>query len=220
MAEKNKIKALIFDMDGTLTDTYDIIWSSLNAVLKPYGHQLSQEFIVQYSGRSLTDQVLGWNKEFGLNLDIKDVVKVNWALQQKRLHELKPSPGLLALLNEAISNEMLLAVGTSSQKFRTEAILNTVFPEKYYFSHVVSSNDVKRHKPHPDIFLEAARRLNVKPENCLVFEDASNGIEAARNAGMKVIGFKNPHNSYGELAKADFVITDYGQLTYDKIQEI
>jgi beta-phosphoglucomutase-like phosphatase (HAD superfamily) len=85
------------------------------------------------------------------------------------------------------------------------------------FDSIISAEDVAHGKPDPEIFLMSARRLKVIPAECLVVEDAKLGVEAAKEAGMKCLGYRNPHSGNQDLSKADIVTDDFSSLDVQKL---
>ena len=211
--------AVIFDMDGVFVDSHKAIWDSHNEVLGYYGAHLSDEDIKQYLGKSLRDDIVAWNKKYGLNLDLETHTKASWEIQLRILGEMKPDSGLVALLEDLKSHNILMGVGTSSQRFRAEKILE-ILNIRDYFSTVVSANDVELHKPNPELFLEVAKRLRVGPRRCVVIEDAQSGIESAIRGMMYAIGYSNGHNDYEELMGSDLVISNFSQVSYERIRRM
>ena len=89
-----------------------------------------------------------------------------------------------------------------------------------FFKTIVSGYEVENGKPAPDIFLYAAKRLGVQPEDCIVIEDSENGIEAATSAGMKCIGFRNLNSGKQDLSSADMVMDSFSEVNYKKLRYI
>lgn len=127
--------------------------------------------------------------------------------------------GLVTLLDDLKSHDVKMGVGTSSQKFRAEKILE-LLKLRDYFPVLVTANDVQRHKPHPDLFLEVASRMGIIPERCVVFEDAYSGIEAAKRGNIKAIGYLARHNDINELRNADLVIKRFLEVSYERISKM
>jgi len=176
------IKAIIFDMDGVLVDSVDLNIKSFNMVLKKYNVKLNKDNFRKYLGKSLKDQIAMWKKDFNLKEEFNtlDFSKEAFRYQLDLMkNDLKPNQDILDLIKAAKKKEIKIAVATSSTKFRAEEMLKAVdiFEELDAF---VTAEDVKNHKPAPDVFLKAAELLNTEPQNCIVFEDAVNGIEAAK----------------------------------------
>jgi len=204
---------VIFDMDGVLVDSTMISWDSFNQVLKPRGVQFGREEIKPYLGMSLRDIVADLNSKYGWNLDFAEFTQASWAIQLELFKKSKADEGLVKLLKELKAMSVPMAVGTSSQRFRADKVLELLGITDY-FSSVVTANDVTEHKPNPHLFLEAARRINRAPNRCVVIEDATNGIEAAKRAGMKVVGYLNKYNGAESIAQADVRIDSFENLCF------
>jgi HAD superfamily hydrolase (TIGR01509 family) len=211
--------AAIFDMDGVLVQTYDIMWSSHNKELASYGVHLTEKDIALYLGNSLRDNVKAWNERYNLSIDFNKYSKHIWAVQEELFKKLDIESNLVNLLEELNTKNVPKGIGTCAHRSRAESIIENTHLKKY-FPVLVTSENVPNHKPHPDIYLEVARRLGVQPEKCVVLEDAKNGIQAARAGNMKAIGFLRKHNSLEELADADLIISDFSQINYDRLHDL
>jgi HAD superfamily hydrolase (TIGR01509 family) len=211
--------AVIFDLDGVLIDSIGMLWQVWREEFKLYGPKLSKKEFSRYIGMSLRDALIDRNKKYGLNIDLQSFSKESWEMQLKLIKKLKPDKKLIGFLKELKSHNIPLGIGTNSPMFRTEKILD-ILKIKKYFSAIVTVSHIERHKPHPDIFLETARKLKVKPENCIVFEDAPNGIEAAKRGKMKSIGRLTKHNTKKELKNADLIIKDFSEVSYSVLEKL
>jgi beta-phosphoglucomutase-like phosphatase (HAD superfamily) len=112
-----------------------------------------------------------------------------------------------------------MGVGTSSTKDRAHKIISFLNIDEY-FTTIVTSEDVKEHKPNPHIFLEVAKRLNISPENCIVIEDARDGIIAAKNGNMKSIGYLTNLNNTELLSDADMIINNFSKISYEELKTL
>jgi len=215
------IKAIIFDMDGVLIDSPKYVWKTFNLLLKDEGVHFSDKNIKKYSGRSLKDQLKLWKKDYGIkDYNLKEFSKKAGEMQIKLMKkEFKEDVSLLNLIKNAKQQKIKLAVATSSMKWRAKKILNLLKLRKY-FKVLVTAEDIKNHKPHPDIFLEASKRLKIKPKYCVVIEDAVNGITAAKRAKMKAIGKLTKFQSKQDLNKADLIIKNFSELSLQKINDL
>jgi HAD superfamily hydrolase (TIGR01509 family) len=214
------LKAIIFDMDGVLIDSIGPIWESFSKVLKDEGAHFSDDYIKKNLARSLRDHLQAWRTEFGIkNYDLMKFSKKAGEIQFELMKREKINSGLLALLQESKRNNIVCAVATSSLRWRAEKILD-LLDIKSFFQTLVTADDIKNHKPAPDTFLEAAKKINIKPEECVVIEDASNGIDSAKNANMKTIALLTKYHSLDELKHADLVIKDFSELNIEKIKKL
>lgn len=207
---------VIWDMDGVLIPgSPKISWSSFRTAIKPYGVRLPRRDS-KFAGRSLRDQVNMWNQEYGLAIDFQAFSDRAWQIQLEILSKMSARRDLVELLDDLKSHNIPMGVGTASQRFRADKILE-ILELGRYFPVVVTANDVEKHKPNPELFLETARRLSIPPERCVVIEDAANGIEAARRGNMESIGYLNRDNSREDLQNADLVVRSFRDLSYEII---
>lgn len=210
------LKAIIFDMDGVLLDSTQINFKSFNLVLEKYKIELNSDNIKNNLGRSLRDQLNMWKKEYPKipqNLKLEDFSKEAFQYQMKLIKEnLKPDKNIIRLIQEAKKNNIKIAVATSSLSFRAEQILK--------FLHIINlldtittAEDVENHKPNPDVFLETAKKLNVNPDDCLVIEDAINGITAAKKANMIAVAKLTKYLTKDDFSNADYIFEDFKDIT-------
>ncbi|MFH1332037.1 MAG: HAD family phosphatase [archaeon] len=212
--------AAIFDMDGVLVDSNEYIRHSFNEILSPYNVHLSKSGFKQYLGISVRDSLKIWKKKYGVNFKVEEFSKQAGMLELSLMKEnLELDHNLLKFLNRLKCNGIPMGVGTSSLRWRAEEILNMLKIQNY-FSVVVTADDVSRHKPNPDLFLAVAKRLNTPPEYCVVFEDAVKGIEAAKRGNMRSVGYLDAYHSEKDLRKADLVIRDFSEISYNKLKEL
>lgn len=209
------IKALIFDMDGTIVDNMGVHTAVWLEILAEFDVTMTRlEF--QSASAGMTNPEL-----LRLLVDSTMTDETIAAIAQRkeaRYREeyaslMEPLAGLLPLLQQGRQAGLALAVATAANQDNIDFVMNGLQMWDY-FDAIVGADDVARGKPYPDLFLLAAERLGVPPENCLVFEDALTGIEAGRRAGMPVVGVATSH-SEAELAEQPGVrqtISDFSQL--------
>lgn len=210
--------AVIWDMDGVLVDSTKNIWASFNKLLEPHGIKFSQDDIKKYLGLSLRDQIASWKERWGINLELEKFSKQAGEMELKVMDK-NADKNLIKFLEELKSKNISMGIGTSSLRWRAEKILD-LLGIKNYFSVLVTAEEIIKHKPNPDIFLKVAEKLNIKPENCVVIEDATSGIEAAKRGNMKAIGYLTNYHKKEELEKADLIIKDFSDISYNKIQKM
>ncbi len=177
---------LIFDCDGVLVDSEVLSCGICGEVLTGLGVPYTgQDIMRQFVGMSLKDMVARIEAERGCTLpdDFRD--RVNSEVFRRFEAELQPVPGV----REAIQALPFPRCVASSSAPERIALSLRVTGLADLFDHIFSSTQVPRGKPAPDLFLHAAREMNARPEDCLVIEDSTAGVQAARAAGMRVIGF-------------------------------
>lgn len=150
--------ATIFDMDGVLVDTHDLIWNGVNNLLGKYKVTLTTEDIKRYIGKSLEDDVQDWNNRYSLSLNLEEFRVNLWQEQKASLKKLGSNSSLTTLLNELEANNISKGVGTSSSRFRAIKILDWS-GLRNYFPVLVAAEDVRNHKPSPDTFLKVAQKI-------------------------------------------------------------
>jgi HAD superfamily hydrolase (TIGR01509 family) len=203
-----EIKAILFDMDGVLVDSQPWHFESERKVLEAYSHTISDEELMQYLGWTEEAFWLAMKGRFGIGDSVEGMLQRKKPIYSAMLEErLVPDPVLRATLEGLKGRGLLLGVASSSEREWVDLIVRRLGVGELFASSV-SGDEVARGKPSPDIFLECARRLGVKPAHCLVVEDAPAGIAAAKSAGMFSAALHGKHNSGVDLSKADFSITE------------
>ena len=182
------IKAAIFDMDGLLADTEPICYQVDCDIVGRYGKQFPMdEYLNEFSGRSLTKNMGALIEKFDLPLTVEETCALNLELDLKYIKEqLKGKPGAKEMLAYLKSRGLKIVLASSSAKTRADLVLNKL-GLRDYFDDFVYGPEVAHSKPKPDIFLKACEKAFEAPEDCLVFEDSDNGVAAAYAAGCKVI---------------------------------
>lgn len=208
-------KAVIFDMDGVLIDSTHAILESFSCVLKELGIEKKPLDLKSSLGMSLRDQIALWKKEYPdcpFDMSPEEFSARSMRYEMKLIEKsLKPNSFLLEIIDGLKALDFGIAVATSSTRKRAEICLEyiDVFSRLDAF---VTCEDVERHKPHPDIFLEAASRMAVAPSHCIVVEDAVNGIAAAKKAGMIAIAKLTDHHSRSDFSEADCIFQEFSEI--------
>jgi beta-phosphoglucomutase family hydrolase len=178
----NEIKALIFDCDGTLADTMPLHFIAWQKTLLKYGFQFDEDRFYSLGGQP-TDKIIELlSKEQKIEVNVSEATEEKEAAFLESLDQVQPIKPIVDIALEH-QGKIPIGVGSGSQREVVKQILVHLGLEKT-FQCVVGSENVDRHKPEPDVFLEVARRLDVEPKFCRVYEDADLGVEAANRAGM------------------------------------
>jgi len=208
----NKYKAVIFDLDGTLVDSM-WIWEQIDIdFLEARGHSLPEDLQKDIEGCSFSETAVYFKERFKLEEDV-ETIKSIWIDMTAPYYqgEIKLKKGVLNFLRDLRSRGIKMAVATSNSRILAESVLseNQILD---YFEAIVTSCDVNRGKPEPDVFLEAARQIQVSPEDCLVFEDTHAGVLGGKAAGMRVVAIYDALSApYQDKIKedADHYLTCY-----------
>ncbi|MBF2035653.1 MAG: HAD family phosphatase [Leptolyngbyaceae cyanobacterium T60_A2020_046] len=181
-------KAFIFDMDGLIFDSELLYFEACQRAAAQLGYTVDQSLFLQLVGRSNDSAEAFFLEVFGATFPVHQFDRL-WDAEWHGLFNTKGiafKPGLLSLLDWLEHHTIPKAVGTSSRQEEAHQCLKAtgIFER---FSTVVTVDQVSAGKPAPDIFLEAARRLNIAPQDCLVLEDSNAGVMAAQAAGMSVV---------------------------------
>ncbi|GIP18091.1 phosphatase [Paenibacillus montaniterrae] len=208
------VKAFIFDMDGVIIDSEPLHFAVDLMILEQFGLNLEKEKLEQYVGMTNPEMWRLIKEQYGVTNTVEEMIEAQLARKLTHLDEieLEPISGIRELLLELRNNNISIGLASSSPRVFIEAVL-TKFNIIDQFSCIVSGEEVDRGKPAPDVYLEAARMLKVKPEDCVVLEDAKHGVKAAKSAGMQCIGFVNPNSGNQDLSEADFAVTSIGEIS-------
>jgi len=213
------IKAVIFDMDGTIVDSEDIHTGSLKEVVKEeLDVDLSEEEIRKYIGLDYKHKLEKIFSERGIDGDSNKLADVIRRRTIKLSHLVEKIDGAEEIIQEMKRNFKIALVSGSSRD-QIESLLGNTGLKKY-FDIRISSDDVENNKPHPDSYLLSTEKLGVKPNECVVIEDSVTGIEAAKSAGMFCIAVLNRYNKNQDLSKADIKVNNIKEITLDMIRSL
>ena len=212
--------AVIFDMDGVIVHTnpyhsmaFREFFSTRN--LAPTDEEFAQHMFGKSNSYILTHflQRTIEGEELRLLEDEKESLF-------RKIYEphIDPIKGITTFINDLDKNGVKLGVATSAPIANLELILSKV-PLRSKMGSILASENVKKHKPDPEVYLTSAKNLGVKPDQCVVFEDSFSGVSAGLNAGMKVVGVLTSHSEV-ELPPCSFYIKDYSELSFEKIADL
>lgn len=212
-----KFACVLFDMDGVMLDTesqYDIFWGNVGKKYYPN----VPDFSKQIKGTTLPNILKKYFSDIPKSEVDTLVVELDQFEANMSFHEI---PGSLTFLDKLKQSGIKVGLVTSSTDTKMNAVNNTLHFDKI-FDTIVTASDVKQGKPNPDCFLLGAERLNVSPEDCIVFEDSIAGIQAGYSAGMTVIGVATtlPKEQLEAENKCKAIIPDFKGLTVEKLKEL
>lgn len=209
-----KIKGCIFDLDGVIVDTAKYHYLAWKKIADELGFEFTKEDNEKLKGVSRMDSLEILLQIGNLNFDEK--TKINLAERKNKIYvnyiskidKSEILEGVEDFIKELKGNNIKIALGSVSKNavpiIKNIGMLN-------YFDSIIDGNKITKAKPDPEVFLLGAKELNLKPENCVVFEDAVKGIQAAKNAGMYAVGVGDPLT----LKQADKVIPGFKGVNID-----
>jgi HAD superfamily hydrolase (TIGR01509 family) len=212
------LKAVLFDMDGVLIYSEDEYYRHEKRILREYGCELTHEAHIHFSGVRTLEMVTEMQKQTGFQGDpaaiagrIGDVMD-----EYYRGGELVPITAMTALLKDCAQAGLKTAVATSSQLMQAQNVVQRLGLSPYVHA-IATSCMAGASKPAPDIFLLAAQLLHVRPDACIVIEDATKGLEAAKAAGMKAIGVRHTGRPI-DLSLADIIVDAQDGIGVDTLR--
>ncbi len=217
--ELNLIKAIIFDLDGVIVDTAHYHYLAWKKLAEEFGFELTPDDNERLKGVSRIRSMEIVMELGRVTLSEEEKIahanrKNEWFIEYIR--SMKPDevfPGVIALIEELRTSQFKVALASSS---KNASMVLDILGIRELFDAIVDGTMITHSKPHPEIFLMAASRLGIDPSECLVFEDAEAGVEAALAAGMKCVGVGKAEL----LGKADCVIERTGDFRMELVPEL
>lgn len=216
------IKTVIFDMDGVIVDTEPVHRYAYFQQFSELNVAVTEEMFTSYTGNSTRNTFQKVKETFQLDHDVEDLIQrkrtiFNDAFDNKE--DLELLPGVEDLIKDFYNKGMQLILASSASKVTISRVFNR-FKLHDYFTHIVSGEDFPMSKPHPAIF-EHAASLSIAPkENCIVIEDSTAGIKAAKAAGIYCIAYNSFHSKQQDLSLADKVINHFDELNFENVSLI
>lgn len=199
------IRALLFDMDGTLVDSEQLHYRTWGETLRGHGvGDFPFDEFFRYVGVSNEQLAQEYIDSHRLPVSVEALVRQKQQLYLQLIPTLRPIPGVRELL-ERMHRRYLLAVASSSDRVELEQILATL-DLRHHFSEVVGGDMVRHKKPDPEIYRQAITRLGVAPHEAVAFEDSQAGVTAAKDAGIATIAIPSPLLRGGDFSRADRIL--------------
>ncbi|MDF2519104.1 MAG: haloacid dehalogenase [Sphingobacterium sp.] len=213
--------AAIFDMDGVISHTNPFHAEAFRAFFKNHNvHQATEEEFEQHMYGKHNSYIM--QHFFKRPISPEELRTLEFEKEQLfrviYKEHVAPIKGLIEFLKDLKDKGFKLAVATSAPKENMDLILDEL-EIRDLFSSTLSSEDVKLHKPHPEVYLKSAENLAMPIERCIVFEDSFSGITAAKNAGMKVVAVLSTHKRE-DLPLSDIYIRNYTEISVANIKAI
>lgn len=208
------VKAVIFDLDGVIVDSEFLNVKAAQMSFQEIGINLTEEEKQIIVGRHPVDYYHIFAKKY--KFDQEKMRERHLTNYYDNYHETFIFKGTRDLIIYLKKINMPLALVTSSPKKSVQLKAGGRFDFAKFFDVIITFEDCAKRKPSPDVYLMASQKLDIKPANCLVFEDTALGVEAAKNAGMKCIALPNGYTKEQDFSKADLVMS-HDKLEWGKI---
>ncbi len=208
------IQTVIFDMDGVIVDTEPVHRYAYFKQFEELNIEVTEAMYTSFTGFSTRNTFQTLKEQFQLEHEVEDLIQrkrsiFNDAFDTKE--DLELLEGVRTLIEDLHQNGFQLILASSASKVTIDRVF-TRFGLHDFFTHIVSGEDFPKSKPHPAIF-EHAASLSIAPkENCIVIEDSTNGVKAAKAAGIYCVGYESAHSKDQNLNEADKVITHFKEL--------
>lgn len=197
----NSIDALIFDCDGTLIDSMPGHYVAWRETLAEFDIQFDEQRFYKLAGMPSTKICVLLAAEQGRTIDAELAAKKKEAAFLRRLHLQRPIEPVIDIARRYRGEKKMAVASGGFRRVIVSQLEHLGIHD--WFETVVTAEDTVRHKPEPDVFLEAARRLGVAPERCEVYEDAEFGFEAARRAGMRCVDVRPFYDAANAISKPE-----------------
>ena len=216
------IQTVIFDMDGVIVDTEPVHRYAYYKQFEELDIEVTEAMYTSFTGFSTRNTFQTLKEQFQLEHEVEDLIQrkrniFNDAFDTKE--DLELLDGVRTLIEDLHQNGIQLILASSASKVTIDRVF-TRFGLHDFFTHIVSGEDFPKSKPHPAIF-EHAASLSIAPkDNCIVIEDSTNGVKAAKAAGIYCVGYISEHSKDQHLDEADIVINHFKELSAEVIRTL
>jgi beta-phosphoglucomutase len=216
------IQTVIFDMDGVIVDTEPVHRYAYYKQFEELNIEVTEAMYTSFTGFSTRNTFQTLKEQFQLKHEVEDLIQrkrsiFNDAFDTKE--DLELLEGVRTLIEDLHQNGIQLILASSASKVTIDRVFSR-FGLHDFFTHVVSGEDFPKSKPHPAIF-EHAASLSVAPkESCIVIEDSTNGVKAAKAAGIFCVGYISEHSKDQNLADADVIINHFKELNATSVKAL
>lgn len=213
------MKGIIFDMDGVIIDSEPLHRKLEMELIEELGGEITIEEHSTFIGT--TDYYM-WNTlkdRFNIEKPLDEIIHMKRKRFIENIHLVHLVDNFQEFIESLQGNGYVMGLASSNNRKAVDTVID-MFKLNKYLKVAVSGEDVVHGKPNPEIFLKTAEKMDIEPSSCLVIEDAKNGVIAAKAAGMKCIGLKNPGSGEQDLSQADLIISNFNELSLDTMKKL
>jgi len=216
------IKAVIFDMDGVIVNSEPLHRKAYNEMFKTVGIDVSNQLYESFTGKSTFSICKTLCKSFNLKNHPQELVNLKRQYFKYIFEndaDLSLIEGVHDLIQDYYNNDLVLVLASSASMMTINNVFTKFNLDKYFVSKH-SGADLKASKPHPEIFINAAKSSGYNRNECIVIEDSTNGIKAANSANIYCIGYKSKHSKNQDYSTANKVIENFKEISFNKIKDL
>jgi len=205
------IKGVIFDMDGVLVDSEEYICRAGIEMFREKGLSVGPEDFKPFTGMGENRYLGGVAEKYGFPFDVEKDKGRTYEIYKEIVHgKLEALPGVFDFMEKCRSLGFKMAIASSADEIKVMINLEEIGLQPALFDAIINGQEVERKKPFPDIFIRTADEIKLRPEQCLVIEDAVSGVKAAKDAGCRCLALTTSFNE-DQLKEADWIATDLSQ---------
>lgn len=199
------IRGVLFDMDGVLVDSEAFICKAATMMFRELGHEVKSSDFIPFVGMGENRYIGGVAEKYNIRVDIEKVKARTYEIFSNIVrNQLAPLPGAREFVSKCRKKNLKIALATSADKVKMEVNLKEIGLPAATFNSIITGLEVEHKKPFPDIYIKAATSLGLKPEQCLVVEDAVSGVKAGKAAGCRCLAVTTSFDA-SALHEADWI---------------
>ncbi|MDB3900884.1 HAD family phosphatase [Flavobacteriaceae bacterium] len=216
------LKAVIFDMDGVIVNSEPLHHLAYKKMFEEFKLDVSNSLYESFTGQSTYSICEQLCEIFDLKVDANALVlskRKHFKIIFENDSSFEMIDGAMSLIKDYFENNLTLVLASSASMTNIERIFKK-FDLNKFFKAKISGADLKESKPNPEIFIKAAQLAGFKKEECIVIEDSTSGINAAKSAQICCVGYDSLNSKNQNYDKADLVINDFNEIRFDKISKL
>lgn len=211
------MRGIIFDMDGVIIDSEPIHVDIEKELLERLGGEMNEKEHANFIGTTDAHMWSILKEKYNLKPSVKEIIDMKREMFLNSIDRIQLIDGVLDFIKSLHKMGYRLGLASSNNRRSVMAIVEK-FQLGKYMDVIMSGEDVKNGKPNPEIFLNTAKKMGLKPSSCIVIEDAENGVKAANAAGMKCIAIKGHNIGHQDLSSANIIIRSFKELSMDQVE--